>query len=331
MGAMLRVLLVVSCIASAQTWEMRSGSSTASLRGLSAVSADVAWVSGTKGTILRTVDGGATWQNAAPGGVAELDFRDIEAFSDRVAFALSSGEGRASRLFKTTDGGASWFMLRANQDPKGFWDAIAMWDETHGLLVGDPIDGRFVVLTTKDGDTWTAMEGPKAEKGEAVFAASGTALVARGTREAWFVTGGIGGSRVFHTDDGGKSWDVVRTPIKPAGESLGLFSLAFAGMNGVAVGGDYTKPAQAEHNIITTEGRGWSEPAGAPKGYRSAVLYAAGRMTWIAAGPSGSDVSEDNGRSWRAIDEGSFHTLSVASDGSVWAAGEKGRIARLKF
>jgi photosystem II stability/assembly factor-like uncharacterized protein len=328
---MLRALVVVTCIASAQTWELRSGSSTASMRGLSAVSSQVAWVSGTKGTILRTVDGGATWQNAAPDGVSDLDFRDIEALNDRVAFALSSGEGRASRLFKTTDGGASWYMLRANQDPNGFWDAIAMWDATHGLLAGDPIDGRFVILATNDGGVWVSMEGPKAEKGEALFAASGTSLIARGTREAWFATGGTGGSRVFHTEDGGKSWDVVRTPVKPAGDSSGIFSLAFAGTNGVAVGGDYMQPNRVDHSVAVTEKRVWIEPAGAPGGYRSAVVYAAAREMWIAAGPSGTDVSDDNGHSWRAIDRESFHTLSVAPDGSVWAAGANGRIARLKF
>ena len=142
----------------------------------------MAWASGTKGTVLRTTDG-VTWQSANPPGVADLDFRDIEALSDRIAFAMSAGEGRASRLYKTADGGASWTLLRAN-GAEGFWDSLAMWDATHGILMGDPVDGRFTILTTSDGATWVAQEGPKAEKGEAAFAASGTALVVRGTREA---------------------------------------------------------------------------------------------------------------------------------------------------
>ncbi|HEX6559976.1 MAG TPA: hypothetical protein VF021_10950, partial [Longimicrobiales bacterium] len=40
--------------------EPLASSSDASLRGISVVSADVAWASGTRGTVLRTTDGGAS-------------------------------------------------------------------------------------------------------------------------------------------------------------------------------------------------------------------------------------------------------------------------------
>ena len=107
----------------------------------------------------------------------------------------------------------------------GFWDAIAFWDSMHGILLGDPVDGRFTILTTSDGTNWQARTGPKAEKGEAAFAAAGTALVARGAREAWFATGGPGGGRVFHSEDGGATWSVARTPLRPSSDGAGIFSL----------------------------------------------------------------------------------------------------------
>jgi len=322
---MWRIFLLTSSMAAAQSWQMQESGTTASLRGIRAVSDRVAWASGTKGTILRTVDGGTTWQSVNPIGVADLDFRDIEAINERVAFAMSAGEGRSSRIYKTSDAGATWTLLRANGS-EGFWDSFGMWDATHGVLMGDPVDGRFTILTTMDGLNWSAQEGPKAEKDEAAFAASGTALVVRGTREAWFATGGPGGGRVFHSEDAGKSWTVVRTPLKPANEGAGIFALAFAGTRGIAVGGDYTKASEAVGNIAVFDGSKWTVPSGAPRGYRSAVANVAGK--WIAVGTSGSDISSD-GVTWTAFDEGAFNALGVTGT-TCWAVGPSGRIAVLR-
>lgn len=310
----------------AQSWQLQESGTMASLRGISAVSDQVAWASGTKGTILRTIDGGATWQSVNPPGVADLDFRDIEAISDRVAFAMSAGEGRSSRIYKTSDGGVTWALLRAN-GADGFWDSLAMWDAAHGILMGDPVNGRFTILTTGDGLNWTPVEGPKAETGEAAFAASGTALIARGTREAWFATGGPSGGRVFHSDDAGKTWTVARTPLKPASDGAGIFSVAMAGSRGVAVGGDYTKPNEAAGNSVIWDGGKWTVAEGAPRGYRSAVARMGDR--WIAVGTSGSDVSIDDGRTWRGFDDAAFNALSVSGQ-TCWAVGPAGRIARLQ-
>lgn len=316
-------------VASGQTWQMQESSTTASLRGVSAISARVAWVSGAKGTILRTTDGGSHWEKINPAGASDLDFRDIEAVSDRIAFAMSAGEGRMSRLYKTTDGGTTWTILRTNQEPRGFWDAIAMWDAAHGILLGDPVNGRFTILVTSDGITWTALEGPKAEKDEAVFAASGTALIVQGTREAWFATGGPHSGRVFHSEDGGRSWAVVRTPIKPVSNSSGIFSLASSGSRIIAVGGDYTKPKETQSNVAISEEGRWTIPPKGPRGYRSAAVYLQKQKMWIAVGTSGSDISKDDGLTWSGFDDNAFNSLSVANDGTVWAAGPDGRIGKL--
>ena len=74
--------------AHAFSWHDTPTGSTASLRGLSAVSANVVWASGataTGGVVLRTTDRGATWQNVSPTGPATLQFRDIEAFGPNKA------------------------------------------------------------------------------------------------------------------------------------------------------------------------------------------------------------------------------------------------------
>jgi photosystem II stability/assembly factor-like uncharacterized protein len=144
------------------------------------------------------------------------------------------------------DAGAHWTLLFTNADPKGFFDAIAFWDAQHGIVVGDPVDGRAEVLTTDDGGaTWQRRSPPAALPNEGSFAASNTCLTLFGKRDAWFATGGPGAARVFHSKDRGRSWTVATTPIRNDGPSAGIFSLAFRdARHGIAVGGDYSKDSR---------------------------------------------------------------------------------------
>jgi photosystem II stability/assembly factor-like uncharacterized protein len=302
----------------AQSWIPQQSNSTASLRGVHAVSARIVWASGTRGTVLKTTDGGATWQAVPVTGAADLDFRAIHAFDERTALTMSAGTGEKSRIYRTTDGGATWRIAQPNLDPKGFWDAMAFWDESHGIVLGDPVDGRFTILTTADGGaTWQRQRGPASRGEEGAFAASNTCLVVRGSREAWFASGGPGGARVFHSTDGGRSWDASPTPIRNDGASMGVFSLAFSGTRGVAVGGDYNQPP-------TRRETSRSRPMRARRGVRPlplqptaprislAVAYVADLKLWIAIGTSGSDSSSDGGETWKQFDKAAYNAMSFA-------------------
>jgi photosystem II stability/assembly factor-like uncharacterized protein len=327
------------CIAAAaahgQAWAPQHSGTTASLRGISAVSAKTGWASGTGGTVLRTTDGGATWQAGLVPDADALDFRDVEAVDAQRAYLLSSGPGDKSRIYKTTDGGRHWTLQLTNPDAAGFFDALAFWDAERGMAMGDPVDGRFVVFTTRDGGAhWERGRGPEALPKEGAFAASGTCLVARGTAQAWFATGGPGGARVFRSMDAGATWAAAATGIRNDSASAGVFSISFAkGNQGVAVGGDYSKPGEESRNVaVTTDGGAtWRAVRGTPpKGYRSAVAYAPARKVWIAVGTTGSSISRDGGESWTEFDSGGYNAVSVAPDGAVWAVGAEGRVAWLR-
>src|SRR5262245_16185473 len=84
-------------------WQQQTIQSDADFRGLSVVSGQVAWVSGTKGTYGRTGDGGKTWLVGAVPGAEQLDFRDVEAFGANTAYLMSAGPGENSRIYKTVD------------------------------------------------------------------------------------------------------------------------------------------------------------------------------------------------------------------------------------
>jgi photosystem II stability/assembly factor-like uncharacterized protein len=326
------VPLVFLSVVQAQTWTLHSSGTNASLRGVSAVSAKVVWASGTCGTVLETTDGGATFRVAVVPGAEQLDFRGVHAVDQRTAYLLSSGAGDKSRIYKTIDGGSRWTLRFTNPDPKGFFDALAFWDARHGIVLGDPVDGQFVILTTGDGgEHWARQRTPPALPNEGAFAASNSCLTLMGDSEAWFASGGPGAARVFHSTDGGKTWTVAPTPIRNDVASAGIFSLAFSdARHGVAVGGDYTKAGDASHNVAITSdgGRTWTEPSGVhPSGYRSAVAFLSIRGVWIATGPSGSDISGDNGNTWKPFDAGAYNAISFAPGGVGWAVGPQGRVA----
>lgn len=226
-------------------WALKETGKDARFRGLAAVSRSTAWVAGSKGTVLRTSDGGRSWRDVSPpGAVAEgLELRDIEAFDGRRAVALSIGEGEASRVLRTEDGGATWTETFRNPDPRAFYDCLTFFDSRHGLAMSDPVDGRFRVLSTEDGGrSWRVLPDagmPDALPGEAGFAASGQCLVSAGPRDVWLATGGGPVARVLHSADRGLTWRAAESTLPAGDPARGVFALAFKNRTrGLAVGGD---------------------------------------------------------------------------------------------
>jgi photosystem II stability/assembly factor-like uncharacterized protein len=348
MNKLLFLFLLMAGSAQGQ-WQMVAVPTTASLRGLIAVDEKIVWAAGTSGVVLRTVDGGASWQ-VHPIAVAEkLDFRGIWAFDASTAVAMSSGkaeEGMA-RIYRTTDGGVHWSLSLETKTPGIFFDALAFWDRKRGIVMSDPVKGRFVIFVTEDGGmTWkqTARENiPPALPNEGAFAASNSCLTAQGSGNVWFGTGGASVARIFRSNNGGQSWAVAETPMRPSNASSGIFSVAFRdAQHGVASGGDYAHPGSTEipNVLFTTDGgKSWSsgEPTVPAGVYLSSVAYRSekegpaskSRGSILAAGIAGI-FSKDAGKEWIKEIDGEFNAVAAARDGSAWAVGPKGRVARLK-
>ena len=314
-------------------WQLTPTGSAARLRGLSAVSERVAWTSGSLGTVLRTTDKGATWQSVGPPGTAALQFRDIEAFDRNTALILSIGTGTDSRIYRTTNGGQTWTLVFQNAEPTAFYDCMAFFDRHRGLALSDPVNGRFRILATNDGGrSWHIVNAvlPPALPLEFAFAASGQCITTAGGRDAWFATGGDAIARVFHSSDRGQTWTVANTPVR-SGPSAGIFALAFRDpRHGIAAGGQFDAPtASPDALALTNDGGGtWQLNPNAPDEYRSGAHWVTGTDA-ITVGPSGSDVTFDQGRTWHGFDEGSFDTVDCAGGFACWASGEQGRVAFL--
>ena len=320
------------------SWSTSTLDPDQSFRGLDAVDRTTAWVSGAsvtggRGKVLRTTDGGTSWQDVGPADATGLNFRDVEAVDARTASILAIGEGEASRIYRTTDGGATWTETFRNETPAAFYNCMDFSpDGQRGLAVSDPVDGRFRIAATQDGGrSWKVLpdDGMPDSTGEANFSASGDCLTISG-EQAWFGSGGER-SRVFSSRDGGLTWSATDSTI-PAGEAAGVFALAFRTPGqGVAVGGDFAAPADGvDASAVSSNRRTWRS-GGDLTHLGEDVSWLGHRLVVVGQGGpvGGASVSDNGGRTWQRFSDELFHTLDCTSDGACWAGGGGGRVGRL--
>jgi photosystem II stability/assembly factor-like uncharacterized protein len=319
------------------SWHLLPSAGGATFRSLAAVSRQIAWIGSDDGTVLRSVDGGRSWRDVSPPGSAGLHFRDINAHDAYSAVAMTAGPGTDSRLYATSDGGRSWRLAYEASDPAVYFDSMAFFDARHGLVIADPVGGKFQVLSTIDGgNRWTLLPNsgmPATQPNEYAFADSGTTVTTAG-RDVWFGSGGSV-SRIYHSRDGGLTWDVRPTPILSGSVdgTAGIYGLAFRTAElGLAVGGDFLTPdVTSRVSSISYLGRPWKSPAHEPSGVRFAAAWLPFTLaTAITVGINGSDISYDAGLHWTRFDDGEFNTVGCAADGTCWAAGDLGRVAVLR-
>lgn len=326
------ILLISLNVQSQQILPLASGTKT-SIRGLSVVTDKVVWVSGSNGTVGRSVDGGTSFKWMTVPGYEKRDFRDIEAFDEVTAIIMAVAEPAV--ILKTVDGGQHWKLVYENNTPGMFLDAMEFWNEQSGIVIGDPINSKFFIARTFDeGNTWReppAAGLPVADSGEACFASSGTNIRALDKDEACFISGGLR-SRLFWKGQ------PINLPIVQGSESTGANSVAVRDNKKrkhsnylVVVGGNFAADTVSLNNCYytTNGGQSWQAPATPPRGYKSCVEFIT-KNKLITCGTSGVDVSSNGGKNWQYISNTAYHVCRRAKDGStVYLAGGNGKIAKL--
>ena len=313
---------------------LTSGTKT-SIRGLSVVNDNVVWVSGSNGTVGKTTDGGKTWDWMRVDGFEKSDFRDIEAFDGATAVIMAVAE--PAYILKTNDGGKTWKVVYENKTKGMFLDAMEFWNEQAGIVVGDPINGKFFITRTFDGgDTWQDIpfdKRPDADSGEACFAASGTNIRPLDRDEVVFVSGGTM-SRLFTKN----APEVL--PLIQGKETTGANSVAVwdnkklnGGKKMIVVGGDFNNASSNEKNCYYTNdgGKTWNAPDTPPHGYRSCVEYIS-KNSVVSCGLNGVDYSSDAGQDWKWISKESFNVCRASKIGTAfYLAGNNGTIGKLTW
>ena len=326
------LLLLPVALPAQVNWKSISPQTDASFRGLAVVDDRVAWVSGSKGWVGRSTDGGEHWTFAQVKGYEQCDFRSLHAFDAKRAVIANAGS--PAYILLTNDSGASWQKVYENADSLAFFDGIDFWNKKKGIIYGDPRDGHLDILRTDDGGgTWSALpiaSRPEMQPGEASFAASGTTIRCMKRGKVMIATGGKV-SRLLISGNYGEKWRSRKTPIIQGKASTGVFSFTAIGRGDlVIVGGDYLQDTLRQDHVFYSDDAGatWCVPKKPTCGYRECVLVV-NSTTLLATGPLGTDISRDAGKTWEpASDERQYHVIRKSCKGNlIIAAGGGGRIA----
>jgi photosystem II stability/assembly factor-like uncharacterized protein len=307
---------------------------------VSPVNDRVVWASAAGGIFAKTTDGGATWVSrvADVPEAATLQFRDVHAVSERVAYLLSAGEGLANRIYKTVDGGEKWErQFQAGDDEGFFYDCFDFWTPNRGITFADGKDGRFPIIRTSDGKTWRELPRPlAAQPGEAGFAASGTCITTQSGNRAWMGTGGAAKARVLATTDGGESWISYDVPILQGSGTSGVVSIDFRDpFRGILGGGDIIANTPQENVARSSDGgKTWTLTTPTPfLGAVYGLSYVPGmRLAVVATGPNGAAWSPDEGDTWSLLPGiTNFWAVAFASRSAGWLVGGGGQIVKIDF
>ena len=229
------VLLAVPAAAVSQTakpisakgvWEPVSFTEDIDLTDVTFVTPDVGWVSGDKGTILHTKDGGKTWEAQLGGDPAAADpeIKRLRFFDERHGWAI-----KGKKLLATTDG-ESWEEIAPLPERMGDFVFVSPTDGFAAAGETQYLHEPHNVFRTQDGGrTW--KPGPTCEMKAMVDGLTkqlGCYLVrfhfpsrsvGYAIAEATCM-GSCGPPIMAKTEDGGETWRFFMGPGDPKVESL---------------------------------------------------------------------------------------------------------------
>lgn len=294
-----------------------------SIRAIYAKDKNTLYYAGSVGNYGFTSDGGKTWnkQKIAYQDSIKPSFRSISSNGNDI-FMLSISN--PALLYK------NGVLVYSEVNEKVFYDAMKFFsDGKHGIAVGDPTeDCPSVIITSDGGNTWTKISCnnlPKFDADEAFFAASNTNIKIIDDT-VWIASGGKK-SRVLKSEDKGKTWQVYDTPIIQGNGPQGIYSIDFADKNnGIAIGGDYSKPNENKANKAITKdgGKTWTLVSdGKNPNYKSCVQYVPNTngKEVFAVGKTGVSYSYDGGLTWKEVSKDSYYTIQFTDKNTAWLSG----------
>lgn len=285
------------------------------------------WAAGSKGALLSTEDGGATWQlrrRPTEDTLRDIFFADADngwIVCERNIYAIQATDEARSYLLRTSDGGRIWSRVELQGKGQGSTLLrVVFAGRERGWVFGE----TGAVLATADGGrTWARQRVPTER-----LLLGGAFLDAQ---RGWLVGAG---ATFLHTSDGGETWragtliadassaatsDKTQTPSAPR-----LYAASFIDeRRGWAVG------AEGAVYSTTNGGRTWRALGRAAGADLFDVKFFDEREGW-AAGANGTLLrTADGGRTWRAWQTGTTHPLErlfFAGRARGWAVGFGGTI-----
>lgn len=165
------------------------------------LNATTGWIVGEFGDMLKTTDGGESWDLLT--GPTEQDLFAVNFVSATTGWAVGLG----GTIIKTTDGGSSW-VLQSSPTTETLY-GCAFTSATSGIVVGT---NGVVLATTNGGTTWTPMTSGTSQSLYGVYFLNSTTGYAVGSFGA-----------ILRTVNGGTTW----TPLV-SGSDVSLFGIQFS-------------------------------------------------------------------------------------------------------
>lgn len=195
------------------------------LNSISSIKDLTTWACGNNGTVIKSFNIGDTWQNGNISGIPQnVNLNHIYCLGSDIVLVTGNDQIN-TYLFKTADGGYSWELFL--QQTGGKFNALNFIDQNTGILIGDPVAGRWTIYKTiNGGNSWDS---------------SGTYLVQNSTEKGfvnslwaaddniWF---GTDNYRIYKTSNYGQSWLSQSTGNEKKSASLWFdfdFNIGFSG------------------------------------------------------------------------------------------------------
>ena len=279
------VLISQKAFGQAGTWSFQA-KSIGVLYSVKAVDQYIGWAAGVGGIVLRTVNGGSTWESRGDASMGIIS--SIEASDSQTAWVGSSTQdiGGNTSIYRTTNGGATWQKVYSLITSGAFIDCIKMADTQTGFAVGDPVKGKWVVLKTTDGGaSWARLATEPTRIGDEVGFVNMLSVVS--ATDLRFDSGASDTTRMYRSTDAGATWTWYPIPIPGGNYAQALkFNTPQIGV----VGSSSRTLARTTDGGIT-----WSSFTLPGSGTWGLSGYGS---TFFAANWYVVQVSTDNGQTW---------------------------------
>ncbi len=275
-------------------WHLSAVFGVPSITSIGALDGNVVWAvahvsNPLQDYCIRTSNGGTNWVNATPstyfGGTGLYCVAPVSA---TTALAGSGPTNGAAEVWRTTNAGFSWSRTSVSAIT-GFVDAIHMFDAQNGILIGDPVGGKWGIAKTADGGvSWSAVTPQLSAPGtEAGWNNSADFVGDVG----WF---GTNNNKLYKTTDRGATWTACPLPGKHS------VNVSFSDANvGLAKFSAVTNQGGSEGLAVTTDGgTTWTPVTSlAIVSGAEAIMERNGSRMWVVQGGN-SYMSADLGQTW---------------------------------
>jgi photosystem II stability/assembly factor-like uncharacterized protein len=308
------LLLIVPFILNAQVWEYKDSGTDFILLDLSippgqdqiAYAAGSQYTVDSEGIIIKTVDGGETWETIYPLSGTVHSFTRIEFVSPLKGFVVGWG----NTFMMTEDGGATWVDIAAGTDIY-YYSGLNFYDENNGFAMGLNLsNGLDSYLTNDGGITWNLLTNTTNMAEFASAYADENTLFTVGKDQV-----------ISKSEDGGENWSIINTGI----QGFYNFEVYFKDLNNGIV-------STEDGTLLTTHDSGltWDSFS---TGYHN--FYGLNYVEdHIYAAGTDEDVylSSDNGTTWEMIHNGpstaTFYAIEFFNNGDALICGSQGTMLK---